>query len=106
MTILHIESGVCGFQTDDHVFKSKRRSVGLAIESDCRQIAVLSEKLRKLDMMDVIKGPINENTVYIKAGECGVHSSCPVPCGIVKAAEAELGLALPRNIKIEFKSEE
>jgi hypothetical protein len=56
-------------------------------------------------MMDILRGPINQNPIYVEAGKCKLHNSCPVPCGIAKAAEAELGLALKKNVKIEFQED-
>ncbi len=102
MTTVYIESGICGFATRVSVSKGKGGKVGIHIESTCEQIQGLGNEIPEMDMMDVLKSPINMNPVYIKAGRCKLHTSCPVPCGVIKAAEAELGLALRKNIKIEF----
>ncbi|MBW2093971.1 MAG: hypothetical protein JRI80_03705 [Deltaproteobacteria bacterium] len=64
----------------------------------------LEKQLRKIEMSDVIKNPINKNPIYEKAGRCNLHSSCPVPCGIIKAAEAELGLAVTNDVTIVFEN--
>jgi hypothetical protein len=48
------------------------------------------------DMVDIIKNPINKNPIYENAGKCNLHSSCPIPCGVIKAAEVELELALKK----------
>jgi len=56
-------------------------------------------------MLDVMKNPIHQNPVYMKAGQCKLHASCPVPCGVIKAAEAELGLALEKDVKMKFVTE-
>lgn len=65
----------------------------------------LARRLGKLEMKDILRGPIQENPVYEKAGKSGLHSSCPIPCALIKAAEVELGLALCRDIRISFSME-
>ncbi len=105
MITVRIESGICGLITEVRAFKTQRKSVDIAITSECDQVMALESQLRKIEMMDVIKNPINKNPVYEKAGKCNLHSSCPVPCGIIKAAEAELGLAIVKDVRIVFETE-
>jgi len=105
MTKVHVESGICGFSSTIRVSKGKRRKVGLVIESTCEMVDVLGSELQELDMLDVMKNPIHQNPVYMKAGQCKLHASCPVPCGVIKAAEAELGLALEKDVKMKFVTE-
>jgi len=102
---VRIESGICGLETVVRAFQTQRKSVGIAIKSECKQVMALEDQLRKIEMHDVIKNPINKNPVYEKAGRCNLHSSCPVPCGIIKAAEAELGLAVIKDVRIVFESD-
>jgi hypothetical protein len=105
MITVHIESGICGLETEISACRIQKKSVGIAIKSDCKQVMALESQLRKIDMMDVIKTPINKNPIYEKAGRCNLHSSCPVPCGIIKAAEVELGLALMKDVGISFEND-
>lgn len=106
MSTVHVESGICGFSTTIRVSKGERRKVGLAIESTCEMVDALGSELQELNMLEVMKNPINQNPVYMKASECELHASCPVPCGIIKAAEVELGLALKKDVKMKFVTEE
>ncbi|MBC8466300.1 MAG: hypothetical protein ISR61_00090 [Desulfobacteraceae bacterium] len=105
MITVHIESGICGLETKVSACRIQRKSVRIAIRSDCEQVIALSNQLHKIDMMDVIKNPINKNLIYEKGGKCGLHSGCPVPCGVIKAAEVELGLALMKDVRIVFKND-
>jgi hypothetical protein len=105
MITVRIESGICGLETVVRAFKSQRKSVGIAIRSECEQVKALEGQLRKIDMMDVIRTPINKNPIYEIAGKCKLHSSCPVPCGIIKAAEVELGLAVRKDVRIVFEND-
>lgn len=105
MITVHIESGICGLETEVSACRIQRKSARIAIRSDCEQVIALSNLLHKIDTRDVIKNPINKNTVYEKAGKCGLHSGCPVPCGVIKAAEVELGLALMKDVRIIFQND-
>ena len=105
MITVRIESGICGLETIVRAFKTQRKSVGIAIKSECEQVIALESKLRKIEMRDVIKNPINKNPIYEIAGKCNLHSSCSVPCGIIKAAEAELGLAVATDVRIVFEND-
>jgi len=44
------------------------------------------------------------NPVYQKADI--LHAVCPVPCGILKACEAEGGFAIKKSIKIDLEEKE
>ena len=103
MTTVQIESGICGFCTVVRVLKHHRNSIEVSVKSDCRQVMDLGQQLQKLDMRDILKNPINDNPIYHMAGKCNLHPSCPVPCGVIKAAEVELGLALKKDVKILFQ---
>lgn len=105
MITVHIESGICGFNSVLRAHRIERKSVGIAIKSDCGQVAAFGDLLQKLNVDDVIRTPLNKNGVYEKAGKCNLHASCPVPCGVIKAAEVELGLALMKDVRIIFQND-
>ena len=105
MITVHIEPGICGLNTSVHVFMTQKKYVGIAIESDCDQVTAFGGELNILNMNDVIGNPITKNPVYEKAGKCNLHASCPVPCGVIKAAEVELGLALVKDVRIVFQND-
>ncbi len=105
MITVQIDSGICGFSTNVRASKLEGRSVGIALDSDCKHIMAFGSQLKELGMTDILKAPINVNPVYETAGRCRLHSSCPVPCGVIKAAEVELGLALRRDVQIVFQAE-
>jgi hypothetical protein len=102
---VRIEPGICGFSAEVRVFGIRPKSVVFDIKSECKQVMILARQLEKLDRKDILRGPIQENPIYEKAGKSGLHPACPVPCALIKAAEAELGLALTRDIRISFLME-
>jgi len=105
MIIARVESGVCRFHAEIRAVKSQNKTVRIIIKSDCEQVTALGNELKELGIRDILKTPVTKNPVYEKAGKCHLHPACPVPCGIIKSAEIEMGLALLRNVSIEFQNE-
>ncbi|MCP8317395.1 MAG: hypothetical protein H3Z51_11160 [archaeon] len=85
--------------------KKTGSKVAINIESDCSSVMKLSKKIKEMDKLDVIRRMSN-NIVYKAASEANLHSACPVPCAILKAVEAELDLALKKDVKILFVKEQ
>ncbi len=42
--------------------------------------------------------PINENPIYVCAGQHLPHSACPVPCALIKGLEVASGLGLKKDV--------
>jgi len=110
-TIVDVYAGSCGFRT---VIKAESETYStddvcayaarISIESECPYIKDLAKKVKRLTIHDLYK-PVGDNPVYKEAAVCLRHPMCPVPCAILKAAEAEMGLALKRNVSITFREE-
>ena len=101
MTRVTVNPGVCGMVCSIEVSKIDRQQVGLTIETKCDMIRELGEQAAVLQSRDVLKPPV-QSTLYEYALKSRLHSACPVPAAIVKAVEAEIGMALPRPVSIEF----
>ncbi len=65
-------------------------------------IMELAEFVREVTMQDIFV-PLTQNSIFIHAEKAGCHLACPVPVAVVKAAEASLVLALPKNISMQFE---
>lgn len=102
MTKVKINPGACGFSVMVTAIPDGTKRVKITIESDCEQVKALAEGIEFLTMEDILGFPFGEDTVYQTAKKVIRHASCPVPCGIIKAAEAELGLAVKRDVLIHF----
>jgi hypothetical protein len=97
-----VNPGICGFPCVIKAEKMDSRNVALEIKgSDCRQIKLLSGRLTRILLKEVL-APISRNPVYALTEKSGCHISCPVPVAVIKAAEAAFGLALPREVQIRF----
>ncbi|MBI4771144.1 MAG: hypothetical protein HY784_12220, partial [Chloroflexi bacterium] len=47
--------------------------------------------------------PMDESAVYQSAARHIRHTACPIPAAILKAIEVEVGIALPRDVHIQFQ---
>ena len=107
MTKVHVNSGPCGFETTVTAEKADRRTVRISLETNCPFHAKMMETLG--DTFDVRQallvrpgcGPFFE---YAKENH-PAHQGCPVFSAIAKCAEAEMGLALKRDVQIRFIEE-
>ncbi len=104
MTRVRVNPGVCGLISEISIKKIDKNLFSIEIKSDCEMVEKLGECLKELQMMDVFKR-ISDNPVYKEASACLRHTSCPVPSAVLKALEVEAGLAIGRDVKIEFLSD-
>jgi len=73
----------------------------LSISSGCEAIQRLAKELTQVNPFQEISfRRTTPQTLQMGAKYC-THAACPVPVGIIKAVEAEAGLALPANVSIK-----
>lgn len=101
MTGVEVDPGICGFPSRVEVTKKRARQLSLVITSECDMVRRLSEDLETMDLVAIFK-PILDNPVYQVASTHLRHPTCPIPPAILKAAEVEAGIALPRDVSITF----
>lgn len=101
MTRVTVNTGICGFTAEIKVEKLAKRQFSVTIDSRCPLLKELSEIFTQLSLADVLK-PAAFSPLYSCAAEAKVHASCPVPAAVIKAAECELELALPKDVTIKF----
>jgi len=102
MTRVEIHPGACGFSVIVTAIGTDPKRMRLIIETDCEHVKELSSKLEFLTIKDIYGHPFGQDKVYQAAQGTIRHASCPVPCGIIKTAEAELGLAVKKDVLIHF----
>jgi hypothetical protein len=105
MTKIFVNPGICGFDT---IIEAKRSDdvISLQINSECENVKRLANTLTRFSLQDMRNAKsLTENTVYKTATRYIPHFSCPIPCAIFKAIEAELGWAEKKNISMEFVNE-
>ena len=102
MTKVEIHPGACKFSVIVTATEADPKKIRLTIETDCQHVKELGDKLEFLTMKDICGHPFGEDKVYQTAKEAIRHASCPVPCGIIKTAEAEFGLEVRKDTLIHF----
>jgi Family of unknown function (DUF6951) len=102
MAKAEIRPGNCGFTTtveatrDGNICK-------LSITSDCKAIQQLAQELTEVNPYQEISFRRNTPlTLQLGAKYC-THAACPVPVGIIKAVEVEMGMALPMDVTIKLE---
>ena len=106
MKKVRIDPGVCGFVTTVQAeFDPEEDTVTLQVETECQ--AVQQMMARVGDTFPAYALCLTQpgtGILYESAAQTfPVHAACPVLAGILKCAEAESGLALPRNASITFE---
>jgi len=84
------------------VKKQNSQQARVDIRSECGQVLALNEMLHSLDLKDIFMSP-KRNIVFTLSEKAGCHASCPVPLAVLKCAEVEMGLALPRDVIMNFR---
>ena len=102
MTKVEIHPGACGLSAIVTATEAGPKKIRLTIETDCEHVKELSGKLEFLTIKDIYGHPFGEDKVYQAAKKAIRHASCPVPCGVIKTAEAEFGLAVKKDVLIHF----
>lgn len=108
MTRVEVSAGDCGHSAVIDVEKLDDRHVRVVLRSKCEQITAMNPALEHLQWKGKgheVFGRMIESAVYRSASEQIRHTACPVPVAILKAIEAEVGLALPKDVTITFTSE-
>mgnify|MGYP006279536353 FL=1 len=118
MTRVECDPGICGMpctieaNKSDEPEKSKpgKGKVKVNIICDCGRIGTMAGQLkevdeREVDEWDPIK-PRGESKICQYAREFHLCAACPIPTAILKAVEAEAGLAIPKDSHIRFTKTE
>ena len=102
-TVCKVNAGVCGMTTKIIATASDdMMSVNVVMESNCPMVNKIGP-IEGINPYDAIGQPFTESVIYTRCAGCLRHTACPVPCGIVKAVEAESGMGLKKPVSIEFE---
>ena len=102
MTKVEINPGACGFLVTILATKVDPKKANVAIQTECEQVNEMASMITHLTLQDILGFRFGEDIVYQAAKKVIRHAGCPVPCGIIKTVEAELGLAVRRDVHIHF----
>lgn len=101
---LDTDPGICGFPCTIKACKTDARTVAVEISgSECKQIKRLERQFTEMSLNELFL-PLTRNPIYQAAEKSGCHPSCAIPCAVLKAVEAAMGMALPKEVRITFTS--
>jgi len=103
MSRVKVEAGACGFTAVVQVEKVDARTVWVTIHSDCQQLTAMNPDLAEVHWRRGVFCRMTDSLVYQSASRHIRHAACPVPSAILKAIEAEVGLALAKDVSIQFE---
>ncbi len=102
-----IEAGICGFVTEIEAFSNDSQHVNFKINTNCKNISKLAEKITMVDAYSEIKegfeGYIHKVTKQELKGCC---IGCAVPSGIFKSMLVAAMLALPKDVKMSITQDD
>ncbi len=110
MTEVEITAGICGFTTIVTARNKGNYTASFKLESQCPNWQKVKEILndKDLNMMTELfrdkKTGSYHSEILNTALETIPHISCPVISGILKTLEVSVGLALPQDAVITFRS--
>ena len=110
MVTVEIKSGICGFTTTVRAEDKGEYKAVFHLESECPNWRKVDDSLggEVLDVMGELFKNRETGTLDSRVLEVSLktipHVSCPVISGILKALEVSVGLALPKDAAIQFKS--
>lgn len=105
MAYAAVEAGICGMTAHITCEADDAYRVAVQIESDCPRIRAFAEALRSVAVLEEMRTPLHETSVYRAAGASDLHAACPVPAAVYKAIEVAAGLALPADVHITIRTE-
>ena len=106
MTNVVINPGVCGFITSVEALSEDGQEVKLNVRTGCESVMKMFGELGDtFDAFEICLAKPGGSPLFEYASQkFPAHCGCPVLSGIIKAAEAECKLALPRDVSIKFEN--
>jgi hypothetical protein len=103
VTKVYVEPGACGLTCLIEASRTEKKyGVTVRLQSQCKQITELGSEIAEVDFMNVMRGAFGQNQIFQSVPKCKLHQSCVIPSAIIKAMEAEVGMAVKKDIKITF----
>ena len=101
MAAAEIHPGNCGFTTTV-VARREGNMCKLTITSECAAIQKMAQELMEVNPYQEISFRRNTPLILQMGAKYCTHAACPVPVGIIRAVEVEMGLALPIDMTIKL----
>jgi len=103
-----VEAGACGFKVAIRATKERDGFLDgtllLSVASGCRDVMGLAKELNGTRSARDFMGGLTNNLVFQEAPKHIRCSDCAVPSAILKTAHVEMGMALPKDVTIKFRT--
>jgi hypothetical protein len=99
----HVDVGVCGHTCDIETYMVDGM-VRIKLVSECPSVMKFGEALKDIGPYRAIRMPYCKNEIFKLAGITLAHVTCPLPIAVIKCVEVTARLAVPMDVKIEFRS--
>ena len=99
---LNVDAGVCRFKTVIIATMDENMDIVYKVKSECPAVRAVAKTFQPVPLFDAVAKPFTENVIYQMCSELE-HVACPVPCALVKAAEAAGELALKKTVTFTFE---
>jgi len=103
-----VEAGACAFKVAIRAEKEKEGLVDgtlrLTMASGCRDVMALAKELNGIRSVRNFMGGLTGNLVFQEASKHIKCSDCAVPSAILKTAHVEMGMALPKDVTVKFRT--
>lgn len=105
-TTVAVNAGICGFKTKIEVEGDDEQNVTFRFDSECPKAGKFGEALMALGPVDGYSeiGNGSEGVVLTtaRANIKGSCAACAVPIAAFKAMQVAAGLALPKEVTLQF----
>lgn len=105
MTKVTIDPGICGFPIIIHASSEDMQNVKIEMTTGCPNLKEATKEIGEFDAFKELFTKAEKSNVYAILSKYVPHPTCPVYSGILKAIEAEAGLALPKDCHIKIERE-
>jgi hypothetical protein len=99
---VHIDAGICGFQTAVRAEGLEGMRVRMEATSDCPRVQAVGRSLGGGEGVDALSELRGDGESRIFAGRKECCAGCVVPDGLFKAMQAAAGMALAKDVHITF----
>ncbi len=81
------------------------RAARVTVTGECEKAGGAGELVNEIDWFSILRKQGEGYSAYRDAMLDMKHVACPVPVAILKAVEAELGFALPKDVSFQIQKE-
>jgi hypothetical protein len=93
-----VNPGACKMKTVIVAEMDEDMNVVFTADTECQHVKEMIDALPAISPYEELERSFLESEIYKAAARCIAHLACPVPCAMVKAAEAASGLGLKRDV--------